>query len=80
MLFKLHIHIDTFFYPLLEDQFAVIFCDIIKAGTDTTSNVVNFKILLLATHPELQEKVYTKKLSPSLRKIGFRLSTTNSRL
>ncbi|CAL8127309.1 unnamed protein product [Orchesella dallaii] len=40
-----------------DDQFAVLCTDLIQGGSDTTSNLMSFAILLLMVHQEVQEKV-----------------------
>ncbi|OXA62427.1 Farnesoate epoxidase [Folsomia candida] len=40
-----------------DDQFIIIIMDLIQAGSDTTSGSLAFGILLLASHPTVQEKL-----------------------
>lgn len=44
----------------VDDQFAVLFVDLLQGGADTTSNWLSFAILLLMLHPDVQEKVYAE--------------------
>jgi len=58
-----------------EENFAVTFSDIMQGGIDITSNVVNFIVLLLATHPAAQEKCFQEIeaiLGPRAPSIGDR--------
>ena len=44
--------------PYTEEQFCAMFSDFVVGASYTQDSFITFAILLLATHPHVQEKVY----------------------
>jgi len=50
--------VETNYYT--DEQFVVVCMDLFMAGSETTSNTLEFAILYMILHPEVQEKVQTE--------------------
>jgi len=45
------------YIPRLDEQFIVVSMDLFMAGSETTSNTIEYAILFMILHPEIQAKV-----------------------